>query len=255
MRFWPRFENEKAEGVKKEYLDAYLEGNLRYPQISTGIELFLANVVLSDPTYDLAAFYKADPSPAQLTKMRNAMNRAHASGLIPAGSLDHLSRTVGRLRTKHTREELEGHRTSIVTDDRLLELFRNSRANAIHIITCLLGRQENISGSQKYSEKAVLRRAAQIHAQFRSEPEKEKAVQAALVSFVRTLRSSEAEHIARRARSVLNLVRTPPSKTMSSTDDRNEAALHIYSGLVPLLVGGYEATGGPLLAEAKGLFK
>lgn len=73
--------------------DAYLEGNLRFPQTALGIAPMLARQLLKEGELDLDSVIQSKVSESQLQQMRVAMNNAHRAHGVSSLSLDAVNPT------------------------------------------------------------------------------------------------------------------------------------------------------------------
>lgn len=71
--------------VKRDWLHAEVEGNLRIPQNFLGIFILVGDTVLREQKPDFASFAQSELSPAQVGELRSIMQAAHTAKGIPAG--------------------------------------------------------------------------------------------------------------------------------------------------------------------------
>ena len=81
----PKQEQEIESSIKPEWFDAYLEGNMRVPQIGFGVTMFLLNAFFRDNQPDITRLHESSFSQNQLEKVKDAMHTAHSFKHIPAG--------------------------------------------------------------------------------------------------------------------------------------------------------------------------
>jgi len=82
----------RVEGMetKEGIFQAWVEGNLRFPQTAFGMNILVSDAVVNDEPLDLVKFASSKLTDKQLATLKVAMNRAHAAKHIPAGSAESL---------------------------------------------------------------------------------------------------------------------------------------------------------------------
>ncbi len=93
-------EKEEAPSPNNSWFDAYLEGNMRVPQTSFGIELFLLDAVLKSEEFAIDKFKKSRLAPEQLKRMRDAMNSAHSLRNIPSRSSEKVHQATEQIKAE-----------------------------------------------------------------------------------------------------------------------------------------------------------
>lgn len=156
--------------VRPEWFDGWMVGNLRYPQSFNVIKMLVSEAFLRQEEPDFFELQDSRLSEEQLKKIKEAMNSAHATRGIPAGTADKKDAAIAKAAA--TEQSFPGYRT--VTDERILKLWREAKDFAIEAMTDIAyklspGNTSALQGLQGYLSNPQIKK--EIHEVFRAAAE------------------------------------------------------------------------------------
>lgn len=206
----PKQEKEIESSIKPEWFDAYLEGNLKVPQSSLGVTIFLLNAFFRDDQPDIDRLHESSFSLSQLERVRNTMHGAHAAKHIPAGIEGRPIEKIIEKIENESPDKTFGHSDAIRFDDERLQALwgafvQNSLYFLKEIVSKKIGRDLSID---------------QLKFQLFQNPNLISELRLILSSTVESLRSEEGKRLTAAYRDNFDLKKHGQPSTDSSGKKR-----------------------------------